>query len=160
MSTVTANDLTVNEPNRWRLHSPGHAGWPRTARPGSPNKYFMISADCHANEPAGLWAERIDRQYRDRVPRVITDEHGVQWRVSEGHRPDRLRLSELEGEDLVRSKAGADPLERLRDHARDGIDGEVVFPNKGLSMWASPDPVFAPAQCRGWNDWAWETFGA
>jgi len=160
MSTVTANDLTVNEPNRWRLHSPGHAGWPRTARPGSPNKYFMISADCHANEPAGLWAERIDRQYRDRVPRVITDEHGVQWRVSEGHRPDRLRLSELEGEDLVRSKAGADPLERLRDHARDGIDGEVVFPNKGLSMWATPDPVFAQAQCRVWNDWAWETFGA
>jgi hypothetical protein len=32
------------------------------------------------------------------------------------------------------AKAGADPRDRLRDQARDGIDAEVVFPNKGLSM--------------------------
>jgi predicted TIM-barrel fold metal-dependent hydrolase len=158
MSTVV-NDLAVNEPNRWRLETPGHAGWPRTARPGAPDKYFMISADCHANEPATLWAERIEPQYRSRLPRVITDDKGVQWRVSEGYRPDRLRLGDLEGEDAARARAGADPLERLRDQARDGIDGEVVFPNKGLAMWATPDPVFAMAQCRVWNDWAWETFG-
>ena len=156
MSTV---DIVVNEPNRWRLETPGHSGWPRTARPGAPNKYLMISADCHANEPATLWAERIDARYRDRLPRIVTDEKGVQWRISEGHRPDRLRLSDLEGEDQVRAKAGADPEDRLRDHARDGIDAEAIFPNKGLAMWATPDPVFAQAQCRVWNDWAWETFG-
>jgi predicted TIM-barrel fold metal-dependent hydrolase len=159
MSTVPATDIVVNEPNRWRLETPGCAGWPRTARPGAANKYLMISADCHANEPATLWAERIDKQYRDRIPRIVTDENGVQWRVSEGHRPDRLRLSDLEGEDQARAKAGADPRDRLRDHARDGIDGEAIFPNKGLSMWATPDPVFAQAQCRVWNEWAWETFG-
>ena len=110
MSTM---EIVVNEPNRWRLETPGHAGWPRTARPGSPNKYLMISADCHANEPATLWAERIDEKYRARLPRIITDDKGVQWRVSEGHRPDRLRLSDLEGEDQVRAKAGAHPEDRL-----------------------------------------------
>ncbi len=26
-------------------------------------------------------------------------------------------------------------------------------------MWATPDPVFANAQCRVWNDWAREQFG-
>ena len=159
MSTSPANDLVVNAPNRWRLETPGHAGWPRTARPGAPNKYLMISADCHANEPATLWAERIEPQYKPRVPRVDTDANGVQWRITEGYRPDRLRLSELEGEDQTRAKAGADPKDRLRDHARDGIDGEAIFPNKGLAMWATPDPVFAMAMCRVWNDWAWETFG-
>jgi predicted TIM-barrel fold metal-dependent hydrolase len=158
MSTVE-NDIDVNEPNRWRLETPGDAGWPRTARPGRPNKYLMISADCHANEPAALWTDRIEPQYRNRLPRVITDEKGVQWRISEGYRPDRLRLGGLEGEDAVRAKTGATPEERLRDHARDGIDGEAIFPNKGLAMWATPDPVFAQAQCRVWNDWAWETFG-
>ena len=156
MNTI---DIVVNEPNRWRLETPGNSGWPRSARPGAANKYLMISADCHANEPATLWAERIDKQYRERVPRVVTDDKGVQWRVSEGHRPDRLRLSDLEGEDQTRAKAGADPQDRLRDHALDGIDGEAIFPNKGLSMWATPDPVFAQAQCRVWNEWAWETFG-
>ena len=159
MSVVPEPEIFVNAPNRWRLETPGHAGWPRTARAGSSNKYLMISDDCHANEPATLWADRIDKKYRDRLPRVITDEKGVQWRISEGYRPDRLRTGNLEGEDGTRAKAGATPEERLRDHAHDGIDGEAIFPNKGLAMWATPDPVFAQAQCRVWNEWAWETFG-
>ena len=154
MSTVT-----VNPENRWRLETPGTAGWARTARPGDPRKYFIASADAHVNEPSDLWRQRMDRQYHDRLPRVITDDKGVQWRVSEGHRPDRLRLSDLEGEDAVRAKAGADPEQRLADMDADGIDCEVLFPNKGLSMWATPDPVFAMAQCRAYNEWAWEVFG-
>ena len=159
MSTAEVTDIVINEPNRWRLETPGHAGWTRTARPGSADKHFIVSADCHANEPASLWAERIEPQYRDRLPRIVTDDQGVQWRICEGYRPDRLRTGNLEGEDQTRVKAGADPLERLRDQVRDGVDAEVVFPNKGLAMWATPDPVFAQAQCRVWNDWAWETFG-
>ena len=153
------SQLEINAPNLWRLDTPGHAGWTRTARPDDPRKYFIVSADCHANEPGNLWAERIDAKYRDRLPRVTTDENGVKWRVSEGHRPDRLRVDEMEGEDRLRQLAGADPRDRLRDHARDGIDAEVIFPNKGLSMWATPDAAFAQAQCRVWNEWAWETFG-
>lgn len=152
--------LVVNEPNLWRLESPGAKGWKRTAHPAAPNKYFMVSADSHANEPPNLWYERIDPKYRDRLPRIEIDANGVKWRISEGHRPDRLREHELEGEDQLRSRAGRDPLERLQDNERDGIDAEVMFPNKGLSMWATPDPEFAMAQCRVWNDWAWEVFGA
>src|SRR5262245_50164015 len=159
MSTALDRDIDVNEPNRWRLATPGHAGWTRTARPGAPNKYFIVSADCHANEPANLWAERIDRQYRDRLPRVVTDDNGVQWRIAEGYRPDRLRIMALEGEDDARQKAGADPHQRLRDQDRDGIDAEVVFPNKGLAMWATPERTFALAPFRVWNDVAGEPFG-
>lgn len=155
---MSTNELTVNEPNLWRLRTPGHTAWPRTARPGDPRKYFIVSADSHANEPADLWATRIDVKYRERVPRVIVDAGGVKWRVSEGHRPDRLRTDDLQGEDRLRQLAGADPEQRLRDMDRDGIDAEVIFPNKGLSMWATPDGAFAMAQCRVYNEWAWETF--
>ena len=28
------SQVEINEPNLWRLDSPGHAGWTRTARPG------------------------------------------------------------------------------------------------------------------------------
>jgi predicted TIM-barrel fold metal-dependent hydrolase len=157
---MSTSELAINEPNLWRLTTPGHAGWPRTARPGDPRKYFIVSADAHANEPADLWATRIDEKYRARLPRVIVNEQGVKWRVSEGHRPDRLRTDEMEGEDRLRQQTGADPEQRLRDMDRDGIDAEVIFPNKGLSMWATPDAVFAMAQCRVYNDWARETFGA
>jgi predicted TIM-barrel fold metal-dependent hydrolase len=150
---------TIDEPNRWRLETPGHNGWKRTARPDDPNRYLMISADCHANEPSNLWADRIDKKFRNRLPRIEIDDKGVKWTVSEGWARSRLLDSNLEGEDKMRSKAGADPLERLRDHERDGIDAEIIFPNKGLSIWATPDAEFAQAQCKIWNDWAWETFG-
>jgi predicted TIM-barrel fold metal-dependent hydrolase len=152
------NDMPINAPNLWRLETPGHAGWQRTGRADDAKKYFMVSTDCHANEPPDLWEKRIDQKYRERVPRIITDENGVQWRYCEGYRPDRVRVMSFEGEDWVRAKAGADPAERLRDNARDGIDVEIIFPNKGLAMWATPDPVFSSAQCAVWNDWAWEQF--
>ena len=113
----------------------------------------MVSADCHANEPHDLWAD----PHRREVPRaraaVITDENGVKWRVSEGHRPDRLRTDDLEGEDGLRQRVGADPVERLRDMARDGIDVEVIFPNKGLRC--GPRPI----RCSRWPSAASTTTG-
>lgn len=60
--------VTVDEANAWRLKSPGPAGWERTARPGDPGKYFMVSADCHANEPVDWLATRIEPEYRERIP--------------------------------------------------------------------------------------------
>jgi predicted TIM-barrel fold metal-dependent hydrolase len=153
------NEIPINPPNLWRLETPGHSGWGRTARVGDPKKYFMVSTDSHANEPPDLWEKRIDPKYKERVPRIITDDQGVQWRYCEGYRPDRVRVMSFEGEDWVRSKAGADVQDRIRDNRADGVDVEVIFPNKGLAMWATPDPVFANAQCRVWNDWAWEQFG-
>ncbi len=153
------SDVAINAPNLWRLETPGHAGWQRTAHADDPNKYFIVSTDSHANEPPDLWEKRIEPQYRERVPRIITDDKGVQWRYCEGYRPDRVRVMSFEGEDWVRSRAGADVADRIRDNRTDGVDVEIIFPNKGLAMWATPDPVFANAQCRVWNDWAWEQFG-
>ena len=151
--------VTSPDPNAWRTATPGSVDWPRSARAGDPHKYFMVSADTHANEPAGLWRERIDAKYRDRLPRIEVDANGVRWSVMEGFRPQKLRETPFQGEDLIRSRAGADPEQRLRDLAADGVDAEVIFPNKGLSMWATSDPVFANAMCRVYNEWAWETFG-
>lgn len=158
MPSYTAR-MAADPNNAWRSETPGRAGWTRTARPGDPSKYFIVSADCHANEPGGLWRERIDARYRERLPRVEVDEHGGRWQISEGFRRVKLREHLLEGEDLERNQAGATPEGRLADHARDGIDAEIIFPNKGLSMWATPDAEFAMAMCRVWNDWAWQTFG-
>ena len=153
------NEIPINAANLWRLDTPGHSGWERTAHAGDPKKYFMVSTDSHANEPPDLWEKRIDPKYKERVPRIITDDQGVQWRYCEGYRPDRVRVMSFEGEDWVRSKAGADVADRIRDNRADGVDVEIIFPNKGLAMWATPDAVFANAQCRVWNDWAWEQFG-
>ena len=153
------SQATINEPNLWRLETPGHLGWSRTARVGDPKKYFMVSTDSHANEPADLWVTRLPLEYRERAPRIITDEKGVQWRYTEGYRPDRVRVMSFEGEDWLRAQSGAVVADRIRDNRGDGVDVEIIFPNKGLAMWATPDPVFSNAQCKVWNEWSWEQFG-
>ena len=76
------SEVAINAPNLWRLETPGHAGWQRTAHADDPKKYFIVSTDSHANEPPDLWEKRIELQYRERVPRIITDEKGVQWRIA------------------------------------------------------------------------------
>ena len=89
MAEQAVKGVAINAPNLWRLETPGTRGWQRTARAGDPKKYFMVSTDSHANEPPDLWETRIDQKYRERVPRIITDKDGVQWRYCEGYRPDR-----------------------------------------------------------------------
>lgn len=168
MTTLEARDVNQMNAtersehfNAHRFETPGHAGWERVATPGAPNKYLMVSADCHVTEPANLWVERIEETYRNRLPRIEVDASGVKWSVVEGYAPVKIRDLKMEGEDLERSKVGkGDPEERLRDHERDGIDAEVIFPNRGLQMWATPDPLFSQAMCRVYNNWAWEVFGA
>jgi predicted TIM-barrel fold metal-dependent hydrolase len=157
--------IQVDEKNRWRLNTPGHAGWKRTAHANDPDRYLMISADCHANEPGSLWRERLDAKYRDRLPHVERDEKGEKWFIAEGLGKSRVRARMIadvpreNSEDRLRGNAGADPVERIKDHIRDGIDAEIIFPNKGLMMFATRDPAFGMAQCKVWNDFAWEMYG-
>jgi predicted TIM-barrel fold metal-dependent hydrolase len=64
----------------------------------------------------------------------------------------------MDAEDHRRNAAARDVPARLADQDADGVDVELIFPNKGLVCWATPDPVFAMAMCRAWNRWAHETF--
>jgi predicted TIM-barrel fold metal-dependent hydrolase len=159
--------------NLWRRETPGAAGWPRSARPGASNKYFMFSADCHAVEPS-TYLDGIEPEYRDRTPRTETRPDGSQWLITEGNRPQRVKgpasapahdgasaikpaaaaTSPLDAEDVLRNASGRTIAERLADNAADGVDVELTFPNRGLLCWASPDPKLAMAMCRQWNRWA------
>jgi predicted TIM-barrel fold metal-dependent hydrolase len=150
---------TIDAANEWRLETPGTEGWTRTARPDDPDKYFMVSTDCHANEPLDWLDQRIEPEYRERIPHLEVDDDGEKWLITEGWRPQRFSTNKAQNtmaaEDLERARAGASN-ERLRDNDRDGVDVEVVFPNKGLLLWATPDAEFAMAMARAWNRWALE----
>ena len=148
-----------DENNRWRESTPGELSGERSSRPGAVNKYFMVSADGHVQEPNDLWATRMDKKYHHRLPGVVMDTDGKQFQKTEGFRPLRIRNFKMEGEDALRNKAGYTPEARLADHEADGIDCEVLFPNKGLTIWATPDAEFSQAMCHAYNDWAWEVFG-
>jgi predicted TIM-barrel fold metal-dependent hydrolase len=173
--------ITDSPQNAWRQSTPGAVGWPRTARPDDPNKYYMVSADCHAQEPSAYLAEYIEPAFRERIPRVERRDDGSEWMITEGNRPMQVRRSptsptvqarqsferreddrhvyvRMEPEDDLRNKTGQTIEQRLTDQAADGVDVELIFPNKGLLCWATPDPVFAAAMCRAWNRWAYDWF--
>jgi predicted TIM-barrel fold metal-dependent hydrolase len=148
-----------DEHNAWRLETPGSEGWQRSPWPDAADKFFMVSTDGHVQEPSDLWATRMDAKYKDRLPGMSVRD-GKKFQKTEGFRPLRIRNIEFAGEDLLRNKAGYTPEERIADLAADGVDAEILFPNKGLTIWATPDAAFSQAMCRVYNDWAWETFSA
>ena len=156
-------------------------GWTRTARPDDPNKYFMVSADCHVTESL-QFLEGVDDRYRDRVPHFEVRDDGAEFLITEGNRPqlvkppkgttvqaqqsferpedNRESKSRMEDEDLLRVAGGRTVEQRLADQAADGVDVEIVFPTAGLLCWATPDPVFAMAMCAAWNRWVLDQMGA
>ena len=64
-----SEQVEIDSANAWRLETPGHAGWSRTARPDDAAKYFMVSADGHVQEPNDLWATRMGKKFADRLNR-------------------------------------------------------------------------------------------
>jgi hypothetical protein len=143
----------------WRVETPGHDGWVRTARRELPNKFFILSADCHAQEPGDWVTSRIDPAYSDRLPRLEVNEEGVPFIITEGNRPWKIQKTDYEGEDKERNLAGRTPEERIADQERDGVDIEVVFPNKGMHGFGTADLDFSLAMCRAWNDWVNDDYG-
>jgi hypothetical protein len=64
--------------NAWRLDTPGASGWNRSPWPEARDKFFMVSADGHVQEPSDLWRTRMDERYLHRLPGIVVDEHGNQ----------------------------------------------------------------------------------
>ncbi len=155
---MSEQSLPPDANNAWRTEAPP-INWPRSARPGAANKYFMVSADGHVQEPGNLWLTRMDKKYVERVPGYVADKKGNQYQTTEGFRPLRIRNIKFEGEDALRNASGKTPEERIADLTADGVDCEILFPNKGLTIWATPDAEFSQAMCRVFNEWAWEMFG-
>jgi predicted TIM-barrel fold metal-dependent hydrolase len=146
--------------NTWRLETPGNEGWLRSARPDAADKFFMVSSDGHVQEPRDFFRPRIPAEYHDRLPGIVIDAKGDQFQKAEGFRQAKLEwVKPFEGHEDLRNRSGRTPEERISDLALDGCDAEILFPNKGLVVWATKDPHFSHLMCKGWNEWAWETFG-
>ena len=158
-----------DENNVWRLETPGESGWSRSARPDAADKFFMCSADGHVQEPNSFLSDRIDEKYHHRLPGVVArtaaegDAKGEEelFQKTEGFRLTKINWAKpLEGHDKIRNEGGRDPETRIRELAMDGCDAEIMFPNKGLTMWATPDSEFSHMMCKAYNEWVWEAYGA
>jgi predicted TIM-barrel fold metal-dependent hydrolase len=92
-------------------------------------------------------------------------EYEAQWERDGLDTTLQMWSDRMEPDDLMRMRAGSTKfadeadLQRMRtDMAADGVDGAVVFANRGLLSFATADPVFAAAMSHAWNVWARETY--
>src|SRR6185503_13861423 len=104
--------------------------------------YMMISADSHVSEPPDLWAERVDRKFRDRAPRIVVNPPGFEgaFFVAEGVKPHPIGIGIAAGKSASEiaqilknatyadaRRGGWDPVERIKDNEQDGVEADVLY---------------------------------
>ena len=126
--------------------------------------FKMVSADSHVVEPPNLWVERVDRRYRERAPRIVSEQDS-DYLVCEGGLTEKHPIGltvcteapdnevSMIGRFANVRKGAWDPNARVADMDRDGVEGEILYTSFGLSMFTIPDAEFQLACFRAFNDW-------
>ena len=129
----------------------------------------LISADSHVNEPADLWLQRIDKEFRDRAPRVVDNIPGrppgsylvlegippihLSQGLGAGKRPEELAKFFQDSTYKDARRGGWDPAARLKDMDIDGVEAEVIYTTLGFRQFWLNDAALQRACFRAYNDW-------
>jgi len=135
-------------------------------------KYTIISVDDHVVEPPHLFEEHLDKNLRDRGPKLIETPEGHQvWQFEgevytqvgmnavAGRRPETVRLEPFRFEQMRPGCYDADA--RIRDMDLGGIWAQMNFPSQitgfcGRVFAAAKDREVGLGCVRAWNDWLFE----
>jgi predicted TIM-barrel fold metal-dependent hydrolase len=110
----------------------------------------VVSADDHVLETSDLWLERLPARFRDRAPKLWWDEDGFSHLEAEGRNLDVPGLNTM----LVEGRTGInDPAERIKDLDAEGVDKEVIFPQRTLSLVGLQDLELRDACMKAYNEW-------
>src|SRR2546428_7935731 len=133
-------------------------------------EYRIISADSHFVEPPNMWAERIDKKFRDRAPHTVK---GLQGREGEffvcenispipvaaafgaGVPSEQLPEHNKRGFESAPASVGA-PAARIKDQDLDGVQAELIYTTMGMPLYGLDDAELRAACFRSYNDWALE----
>jgi predicted TIM-barrel fold metal-dependent hydrolase len=129
---------------------------------------ILISVDDHIAEPANMFDAHVPAKYRDRAPRVVTEEGGVeQWWYGD-IRGRNLGLNAVAGKSPEMFNIDAsrydqmrpgcfDVHERIRDMNAGGQLAGLNFPNwtgfSGQVLNQGPDRETNLVMIRAYNDW-------
>src|SRR5215469_1534057 len=130
--------------------------------------YKLISADSHVSEPPDLWATRVEKQYRERAPRLMVNPPGKEgaYFFYEGYAPHPIgiglgagRSPEELAEFLTKATyadarpGGWDPAERLKDNELDGVEADILYTTLGFRIFWLKDAGLQEDCFRVYNDW-------
>ncbi len=130
----------------------------------------VISADSHFVEPPDMWAERVDKQFRDRAPHTVKGYGGREGEffVCENIAP--IPVAGFFGAGVPSAELAAhnrkgfesapasvwDPAARIVDQDRDGLQAEVIYTSMGMPLYGLDDVSLRVACFQAYNDWAVE----
>lgn len=95
---------------------------------------LLISADSHVMEAGNFWTKNLPAGLRAKAPEY-----------PEGK------------QNAFQGQEGAnDPRNRVKEMARDGVSGEVLYPTRALTQYGIPDVQLQEACFKLYNDWLLE----
>ncbi len=139
---------------------------------------MLVSADSHVSEPPDLWTSHLPEKMRPYGPRIEGREGGVCMMVEdkivrrfsmpqapsedEPLPPDADALH-APGDHVQRARnfemGASEPDQRLKDLDKDGIWGDVIYPNLGfICVFRIDNPELQTASARVYNDWVADRF--
>jgi predicted TIM-barrel fold metal-dependent hydrolase len=129
---------------------------------------ILVSVDDHVIEPRDMFEAHIPDKYRDRAPKVLTDDDGSEYWLFEDERAAYMGLNAVAGcppeeyglnptrYDQMR-KGCWDVHERVRDMSANGVLGSLNFPTFphfcGQLFARAQDKDLAINVLRAYNDW-------
>ncbi len=129
--------------------------WPREreippqGRP-LPAKTVVVSADSHVMETSDLWLDRLPAKFKDRAPKLWWDDDGFSHLEAEGRLLDVPGLNSM----LVEGRPGINDQDlRIKDLDAEGVDKEIIFPQRTLSLVGLQDLELRDACMRAYNEW-------
>lgn len=132
------------------------------------NLDWLVSVDDHILEPANLWIDRVPKKDRDRAPRLIKDDNGMDVWTYDGKRFPSSGLSAVAGKEKEEfspdplnydeMRPGCyNPLARVEDMNRAGILASLSFPTVtrfcGQLFMEGSDRDFGLTCIKAYNDW-------
>jgi predicted TIM-barrel fold metal-dependent hydrolase len=127
--------------------------------------FKLVSADSHIAEPPDLWTRRIDREFRDRAPHLISDDstdayvidglihHSMGLVATKPKYADPETRFSMQGRWVDVPEGAYDPLVRAAELDREGIEAELLYTTVGLTFFGLEDHEFRRACFRAFNDW-------
>jgi len=130
----------------------------------------IISGDSHFVEPPDMWANRLDKKFRDKAPHTEKNlpgkegEHFVCENITpvpvagffgSGKSAEELPEHMKRGFDVAPASVW-DPAARLKEQDRDGVSAEALYTSMGMLLFGLEDAELRAASFRAFNDYAAE----
>ena len=139
--TTTLSSISTS-PLPW----PNQRELPETTRP-LPAGTTVISADSHWLE-TGEFIDRMPAKYRDRAPRGVFNERGFHMEI-DGQTTDNPAMPS----EMIEGRAGMwDAGIRVEEISREGVDQEILFPQRMLGVIRNRDFDYIQACMDAYNE--------